>query len=129
MRSDKQEITKTKLRQLCKEFNLRYKEDEADCVDIDFNDAVLTNDCGEEGSLLSYCGKNYVIVKTGLQLLYYAINSRMKIIWTDEEIMIDTMKDLRKYCKNMIEQYEQFKFYQKQFKKNIRIKDISKDFK
>lgn len=124
----KKEITKTKLHELCKEFDLRYEEYEDDYIYIDFKDVVITDDCGEEGSLITYDGKNYVVVKTGLQLWYDAIDSRMKIIWTDEEVIIDTMKNLRKYCKNMIEQYEQFKLCKKQFKQNTRIKNISKDF-
>lgn len=44
------------------------------------------------------------------------------------DVMIDSMKKLRKYCKNMIEQYELFKLCKKQFKQNTRIKNISKDF-
>ena len=124
----KRDITKTKLRELSKEFNLRYKESEDDYVDIDFNDAVITDDYGSEGSLINYGDQDYVIVKTGLQLWYDAVDNKMKIIWTDEEVTIDKMKNLKKYCKNMIEQYELFKLYKKQFKQNTRIKNISKDF-
>ena len=124
----KREITKTKLRELCKEFNLRSAEFDEEYLYIDFNDVVITDDCGSESSLITYGGKNYVVVKSGLQLWYDVIDSRMKIIWADEEVIIDTMKDLKMYCKNMIEQYEQFKLCKKQFKQNTRIKNISKDF-
>lgn len=124
----KREITKTKLYDLCKEFDLRCYESEDDYLYIDFNDVVITDDCGSEGSLITYGGQNYVVVKSGLQLWYDVIDSRMKIIWADEEVIIDTMKNLKMYCKNMIEQYEQFKLCKKQFKQNTRIKNISKDF-
>lgn len=124
----KKEITKTKLHELCKEFNLRYYESEDDYLYIDFKDVVITDDYGSEGSLLTYGGQDYVYAKAGLQLWYDAIDNRMKIIWVDEEVSIDNMEILKKYCKNMIEQYEQFKLCKKQFKQNTRIKNISKDF-
>lgn len=126
----KREITKAKLRELCKEFDLRYKDydEDDDYVYIDFKDAVLTDDCGSEGSLINYGGQDYVFAKTGMQLWYDSINNRLKIIWVDDDVMIDSMKKLRKYCKNMIEQYELFKLCKKQFKQNTRIKNISKDF-
>ena len=124
----KKGITKRKLLELCNEFNLRYYESEDDYLYIDFNDAVITDDCGSESSLIVYRGLDYVFVQTGLQIWYDAIDNRMKIFWTDGEVKIDTMKNLRKYCKNMIEQYEQFKLCKKHFKQNTRIKNISKDF-
>ena len=124
----KRDITKTKLHELCKEFDLRYAAFDEEYLYIDFNDVVITDDCGSESSLITYGWKNYVVVKSGLQLWYDVIDSRMKIIWADEEVIIDTMKDLKMYCKNMIEQYEQFKLCKKQFKQNTRIKNISKDF-
>jgi len=124
----KKGITKTKLLELCNEFNLRYYETEDDYLYIDFKDAVITDDCGSESSLITYGGQDNVFVQTGLQIWYDAIDNRMKIFWADEEIMIDSMKNLRKYCKNMIEQYEQFKLCKKQLKQNTRIENISKDF-
>lgn len=124
----KRKITKTKLHELCKEFNLRYYESEDDYLYIDFKDVVITDDYGSEGSLLTYGWQDYVYAKAGLQLWYDAIDNRMKIIWVDEEVSIDNMEILKKYCKNMIEQYEQFKLCKKQFKQNTRIKNISKDF-
>lgn len=124
----KKDITLTKLRELCKEFNLKCKEYEDDYFYADFKDAVITNDCGEEGSLIDYGGLDYVLVKTGLYLWYNSLDNSMKIIWDDENETIDTMKALRKYCKKMTEQYEQFKLFKKQFKQNTRIKNISKDF-
>lgn len=124
----KKEITKTKLLELCNEFNLRYYESEDDYLYIDFKDAVITDDCGSESSFIVYRGLDYVFAQTGLQIWYDAIDNRMKIFWTDGEVKIDTMKNLRKYCKNMIEQYEQFKLCKKQLKQNTRIKNISKDF-
>lgn len=125
----KKDITKTKLRELSKELNLKFYETEDDYVYIDFKDSgVITDDCGNEISLIEYGGQDYVIAKAGMQLWYDYIVNRMKIIWYDSDVTIETMKDLKKYCKNMIEQYELFKLYKKQFKQNTRIKKISKDF-
>lgn len=125
----KDTITKTKLRELSKEFNLKFYETEDDYVYIDFKDSgVITDDCGNESSLIEYGGQDYVFAKAGFQLWYDGMENSMKLIWDENDVPIETMKDLRKYCKNMTEQYELFKFYKKQFKQNTRIKKISKDF-
>lgn len=124
----KKDITITKLRELCEEFNLKYKESEDDYFHAYFKDDVITNDVDKEGSLIDYCWLDYVLVKTGLYLWYNTLDNSMKIIWDDEYVTIDNMKELRKYCKNITEQYELFKLYKKQFKQNTRIKNISEDF-
>lgn len=122
-------INNENLKKLATELNLLYRFNKSnDCYVATFPGVKIKDDDGYDYPLFLYDSDgDYVFCRTGMRLEYNSHNNNLKIVWgEDEEIW--NLKELRKHCKNMIETYNQFVLYKKQFGANKRIVKMKKDF-
>lgn len=124
------EINKDNLKKLATELNLSYRLDKAtDCYVASFPGAKIEDEEGYEFPLFLYDPSDdvYVFCRTGLRMEYNSHSNNLKILWGEEE-EIWSLKELKKHCKNLIETYNQFVLYKKEFGANKRIVKMKKDF-
>ena len=124
------EINKDTLKKLCSELGLQWKFDkDTDCYYASFPRAKIKDNEDYETPLFLYdpSDDDYLFCRTGMKLEYNSDSNNLKIMWGEEEEIWD-LSDLRKTCKNMIETYNQFQLYKKQFGENKRMVKMKKDF-
>ena len=124
------EINKDSLKKLAKELNLHYVLKKSnDCYEASFPGAKIKDEEGYDYPLFLYdpSDDGYVFCRTGLNLEYNSHSNNLKIMWGEEE-EIWSINELRKHCKNLIETYNQFSLYKKEFGANKRIVSMKKDF-
>ena len=128
----KTEINKDSLKKLAEELKLHYKFDTSnDCYIVSFPGTKIKSEDGYDCPLFFYDPPAaYVYCRTSMKLEYNSHSNNLKIMWggDDEAEEIWSLKELRKHCKNLIETYNQFTFYKKQFGANKRIVKMKKDF-
>lgn len=126
------EINKDSLKKLATELNLHYRlNKENDCYEATIPGAKIKDEDDFYCPLfLYYQSDDYVLCRTDMKLEYNSHSNNLKIMYGggDEVEEIWSLKELRKHCKNLIETYNQFSLYKKQFGANKRIVSMKKDF-
>lgn len=125
------EINKDSLKKLTKELNLHYSlKKSTGCYEATFPGTKIKDEDGYDFPLFLYDPSDdcYVFCRTGIKLEYNSHSNNLKIMWSEEEEEIWSLKELRKHCKNLIETYNQFVLYKKEFGANKRIVSMKKDF-
>lgn len=126
------EINKDSLKKLATELNLHYKFDKShDCYVATFPGTKIKDEDGYYCPVFLYDpSDDYAYCRTCMRLEYNSHSNNLKIMWggDDEAEEIWSLKELRKHCKNLVETYNQFTFYKKQFGANKRIVSMKKDF-
>lgn len=128
----KDEINKDSLKKLAAELNLKFRLNKSnDCYEATFHSTKIKDEDGYYCPVFLYDpSDDYAFCRTAMKLEYNSHSNNIKIMWggDDEAEEIWCLKELRKHCKNMIETYNQFALYKKEFGANKRIVSMKKDF-
>ena len=101
-----------------------------DCYEATIPGAKIKNeDDDDDYPLFVYdSDDDYVFSQIGMKLEYNSHNNNLKIMGCYDVEEFWSLKELRKHCKNLIETYNQFVFYKKQFGANKQIVKMNRDF-
>lgn len=118
-------IDNENLKKLATELNLHYRFNKSnDCYEATIPGTKIKDEYGYYCPLFLYDPPAaYVYCRTAVKLEYNSNSNNLKIMWGDDDEAEEfwSLKELRKHCKNLIETYNQFVLYKKQFGANKRI--------